>query len=67
MKPLSNTGWNDLKEEMRAKNDGESEPPATTSDSDSMCDVTQGAKEQGVVLEAAREVRLKIYMGQVSF
>jgi phosphatidylinositol-3,4,5-trisphosphate 3-phosphatase/dual-specificity protein phosphatase PTEN len=31
-----------------------------------MYDVTQSAKERGVVLDADREVRMKLYMGQVS-
>lgn len=35
------------------------------SETTSICDVTQGVKERGVVLDAAREVRLRLYMGQV--
>lgn len=35
------------------------------SEANSMYDVTQSAKERGVVLDAGREVRVKVYMGQV--
>ncbi len=35
------------------------------SETTSICDVTQSVKEKGVVLDAAREVRLRLYMGQV--
>jgi phosphatidylinositol-3,4,5-trisphosphate 3-phosphatase/dual-specificity protein phosphatase PTEN len=36
------------------------------SEANSMYDVTQSVKQGGVVLDAGREVRVKVYMGQVS-
>lgn len=37
------------------------------SEVNSMYDLTQSIKENGVVLDAGREVRIKLYMGQVGF
>ncbi|KAJ6486884.1 phosphatases II [Mycena sanguinolenta] len=65
--PLTESGWVDIRESL-AETEGE---PNTTdvdvpaSEANSMYDVIQSAKERGVVLDADREVRVKVYMGQI--
>ncbi|KAJ6571746.1 phosphatases II [Mycena capillaripes] len=65
--PLSESGWvnirNALQETEGVPDVDEVDVPA--SEANSMYDVTQSAKERGVVLDAGREVRVKVYMGQV--
>ncbi|KAF7350475.1 Phosphatases II [Mycena venus] len=65
--PLSESGWvnirNALQETEGAPATDDVDIPA--SEANSMYDVTQSAKEKGVVLDAGREVRVKVYMGQV--
>ncbi|KAJ7151115.1 phosphatases II [Mycena filopes] len=65
--PLSESGWVNIRETLQ-----ETEGVPVTEDVDvpasetnSMYDVTQSAKARGVVLDAGREVRVKVYMGQV--
>lgn len=36
------------------------------SETNSMYDVTRSSKDAGVILDACREVRIKLYMGQVT-
>ncbi|KAF8189895.1 hypothetical protein K438DRAFT_1592985 [Mycena galopus ATCC 62051] len=65
--PLSESGWVNIRESLQetdgAPDTDEIDVPA--SEANSMYDVTQSAKERGVVLDAGREVRVKVYMGQV--
>ncbi|KAJ6590565.1 phosphatases II [Mycena vulgaris] len=69
LKPLSESGWvnirDALKESGGAPQTEDLEVDVPASEVNSMYDVTQSAKERGVVLDAGREVRVKIYMGQV--
>ncbi|KAF7336087.1 Phosphatases II [Mycena sanguinolenta] len=64
--PLTESGWVDIRESL-----AETEEPDTidvdvpASEVNSMYDVIQSAKERGVVLDADREVRVKVYMGQI--
>ncbi|KAJ7039826.1 phosphatases II [Mycena alexandri] len=65
--PLSDSGWVNIRETLQ-----ETEGAPVTEDIDvpaseanSMYDVTPSAKAPGVVLDAGREVRVKVYMGQV--
>ncbi|KAJ3862635.1 phosphatases II [Lentinula novae-zelandiae] len=67
--PLSETIWRDFRQELEG---GEKEYTVKPEDIDipaseanSMYDITQNVKEKGVVLDAGREVRVKLYMGQV--
>lgn len=68
MRPLSETNWSELREELKhdpeehIESDGVNLPASETN---SMYDLTQSVKEKGVVLDAGREVRVKLYMGQV--
>ncbi|KAJ7145364.1 phosphatases II [Mycena crocata] len=67
--PLSESGWVNIRDALQDSASGhetedlEADVPA--SEANSMYDVTQSAKEHGVVLDAGREVRVKLYMGQV--
>ncbi|KAJ7484720.1 phosphatases II [Mycena latifolia] len=68
LRPLSESGWVHIRDALKeggvpATEDLEVDVPA--SEVNSMYDVTQSAKERGVVLDAGREVRVKLYMGQV--
>ncbi|KAF8067782.1 hypothetical protein FPV67DRAFT_1669665 [Lyophyllum atratum] len=68
LRPLTNQKWDTFREglqhETGAKLDlDEAKVPA--SEKNSMYDLTQSVKEHGVVLDAGREVRVKLYMGQV--
>lgn len=60
--PLSESGWvnirNALQETGGVPDTEEADVPA--SEANSMYDVTQSAKERGVVLDAGREVRVKV-------
>lgn len=67
---MSETIWRDFRQELEG---GEKEYTVKPEDIDipaseanSMYDITQNVKEKGVVLDAGREVRVKLYMGQVS-
>ncbi|KAJ7910641.1 phosphatases II [Mycena leptocephala] len=65
--PLSESGWVNIRDSLPQTEGGlatdDIDVPA--SEANSMYDVTQSAKERGVVLDAGREVRVKVYMGQV--
>ncbi|KAJ7716574.1 phosphatases II [Mycena maculata] len=67
--PLTESGWvhirNELQETEGNADAGALEVDVPASEVNSMDDVTQSAKARGVVLDAGREVRVKIYMGQV--
>ncbi|KAK0240302.1 phosphatases II [Armillaria nabsnona] len=69
LKPLSTAKWKNLQEEVNQDSRGDvpslDEAGIPQSETTSICDVTQGVKERGVVLDAAREVRLRLYMGQI--
>ncbi|KAK7019030.1 phosphatases II [Favolaschia claudopus] len=65
--PLSESGWVNIRDglpEADAVPDTDDiDIPA--SEANSMYEVTHSARERGVVLDAGREVRVKLYMGQV--
>ncbi|KAF9068857.1 hypothetical protein BDP27DRAFT_1383426 [Rhodocollybia butyracea] len=67
--PLSDTSWKDIKEDLKESRDESGIKPEDAdipaSEVNSLFDITQSVKEKGVVLDAGREVRLKLYMGQV--
>ncbi|KAG6909919.1 hypothetical protein DXG01_014439 [Tephrocybe rancida] len=66
LSPLTNQKWGNLRNKLEKEdklNPEDVEGPA--SETSSLYDVTQNAKEQGVVLDAGREVRIKLYTGQV--
>ncbi|KAJ7512033.1 hypothetical protein B0H11DRAFT_2151772 [Mycena galericulata] len=67
--PLTESGWVHIRDELQKNEAGpdteDLEVDIPASEANSMEDVTQSAKERGVVLDAGREVRVKIYMGQV--
>ncbi|PBK77978.1 phosphatases II [Armillaria solidipes] len=69
LKPLSTAKWKNLQEEVnqdsRVDVPSLDEAGIPQSETTSICDVTQGVKEKGVVLDAAREIRLRLYMGQI--
>ncbi|KAJ7593470.1 phosphatases II [Mycena floridula] len=69
LRPLSDAGWSAMREAIEHEkppvvNDDEAMP---TSESNSIYDGTGSIKKpkSGVVLDASREVRMKLYMGQV--
>lgn len=74
--PLSDATWDDMREAIKHEEPkskatigdaDEGEMP--TSETNSMYDVTRSAtaaKHAGVILDASREVRIKLYMGQAS-
>ncbi|KAG7452668.1 uncharacterized protein BT62DRAFT_17719 [Guyanagaster necrorhizus] len=64
LKPLSTSKWKNLLEEVNQEVPLPNEMGITPSETTSICDVTQGA-EKGVVLDAVRVVRLRLYMGQI--
>jgi hypothetical protein len=59
--------WNILREDLRHSGTEETldQVEVNLPSLDSMYDATQSVTERGVVLDAAREVRVKLYMGQV--
>ncbi|KAK0210590.1 hypothetical protein DFS33DRAFT_1294191 [Desarmillaria ectypa] len=70
LKPLSTAKWKNLQEEMnqdsRVDVSSLDEVGIPQSETASISDATtQGVKEKGIVLDAAREVRLRLYMGQI--
>ncbi|KAK7467326.1 Telomerase protein component 1 [Stygiomarasmius scandens] len=74
LRPLSDTKWKNIQEELKKANLSDSDDVISregiqydipASENNSMYDIMHSAKEKGVVLDAAREVRVKLYMGQV--
>ncbi|KAJ7076063.1 phosphatases II [Mycena belliarum] len=70
LRPLTESGWVHLRDEIKEGGDAQQavenvEVDVPVSAANSIYDVTQSAKERGVVLDAGREVRVKLYMGQV--
>ncbi|KAF5373961.1 hypothetical protein D9758_000712 [Tetrapyrgos nigripes] len=71
LQPLSTAKWKNIEEDLKQAAAGdinkteELEHNIPPSENNSMYDIMQSAKENGVVLDAAREVRVKLYMGQV--
>ncbi|KAJ3813585.1 phosphatases II [Lentinula aff. lateritia] len=67
--PLSETIWKDFRQEFEGSEKEYTVKPEDidipASEANSMDDITQNVKEKGVVLDAGREVRVKLYMGQV--
>ncbi|KAF9457558.1 phosphatases II [Collybia nuda] len=69
LRPLSNESWDDLRDTLQ--NEDKKLDPAPeganipASESNSISDLTQGTSSRGVILDASREVRVKLYMGQV--
>jgi len=71
MRPLTDEKWDEFRDNLRHAGTGESLAPEEvnlpSSEANSMYGVTHSVKERGVVLDAGREVRVKLYIGQVSF
>ncbi|KAL0069598.1 Telomerase protein component 1 [Marasmius tenuissimus] len=70
LSPLSDNRWKNLQEEIEKAKAGETvvnpeEFNIPASEANSMYDLTETVKDKGVVLDAAREVRVKLYMGQI--
>jgi len=74
LRPLSDTKWKNIQEDLKKASLGDSDDVISregiqydipASENNSMYDIMHSAKEKGVVLDAAREVRIKLYMGQV--
>ncbi|KAK0459561.1 uncharacterized protein EV420DRAFT_1269032 [Desarmillaria tabescens] len=69
LKPLSTAKWKNLQEEVnqdsRVDVSSLDEIGIPQSETTSISDATQGVKERGIVLDATREVRLRLYMGQI--
>ncbi|KAJ7637102.1 hypothetical protein FB45DRAFT_989334 [Roridomyces roridus] len=67
--PLTESGWVHIRDQLSMSESvpkvEELEVDVPPSEANSMYDVTQSAKERGVVLDAGREVRVKVYMGQI--
>ncbi|KAJ6499724.1 phosphatases II [Mycena vitilis] len=65
--PLSENSWVNIRDSLAESEGGPNtdEVDLPASETTSMNDVTPSAKEHGVVLDAGREVRVKVYMGQV--
>ncbi|KAJ4468784.1 phosphatases II [Lentinula aciculospora] len=67
--PLSETSWKGLRQDLQESREQSSVRPEDidlpASEANSMYDLTQNVKESGIVLDAGREVRVKLYMGQV--
>ncbi|KAJ3782813.1 phosphatases II [Lentinula aff. detonsa] len=67
--PLSERSWKDLRQDLKESQELSSVKPEDidipASEANSMYDLTQNVKGKGVVLDAGREVRAKLYMGQV--
>ncbi|KAF7430287.1 Telomerase protein component 1 [Pleurotus ostreatus] len=69
LRPLNSDAWSDLRSGLKPSGgegvqlDGVNIP---SSETNSIYDVTQTLKgDKGIILDAAREVRIKLYMGQV--
>ena len=63
LRPLSGDGWALVK----SKIEGVGESPSIESEEASIHESTHSlSSKDGVVLDAKREVRIKLYMGQVS-
>ncbi|THU78172.1 phosphatases II, partial [Dendrothele bispora CBS 962.96] len=75
LRPLTTKKWETVVEGLKAAADASGPDNAVSeegiqhqipaSENNSMYDITQSATEKGVVLDAGREVRVKLYMGQV--
>ncbi|KAJ6631161.1 hypothetical protein B0H10DRAFT_1981154 [Mycena sp. CBHHK59/15] len=67
--PLSESGWVNIRDNLKTESGSGTETDelhdVPASEANSMYDVTYSVKEKGVVLDAGREVRVKVYMGQV--
>lgn len=70
LRPLNSDAWSDLRSGLKLSGgegvqlDGVNIP---SSETNSIYEVTQTLKgDKGIILDAAREVRIKLYMGQVS-
>ncbi|TRM68147.1 hypothetical protein BD626DRAFT_424809 [Schizophyllum amplum] len=72
LRPLTDASWGQVLEGLKEGGDASDSAAATAthadvpgSEANSMLDVTAGARERGVVVDAGREVRVKLYMGQI--
>ncbi|KAI0746880.1 phosphatases II [Daedaleopsis nitida] len=70
LRPLTGDKWKDIREKIEAdektQGQGNSQTGIAEAEDPSLYDVTQTLKtDGGVVLDAHREVRIKIYLGQV--
>ncbi|KAK0197271.1 hypothetical protein F5146DRAFT_1014777 [Armillaria mellea] len=69
LKPISTAKWKNLKDEVNQDTGVDvpslDEVDTSQSETTSISDVTQDVKEKGVVLDGAREIRLRLYMGQI--
>ncbi|KII91188.1 hypothetical protein PLICRDRAFT_156068 [Plicaturopsis crispa FD-325 SS-3] len=69
LRPLSDEKWDSFKEEIEedkpAREGADTDGGGVPSETNSIRDVTLPVTSEGVVLDAGREVRVKLYMGQV--
>ncbi|KAG6857038.1 hypothetical protein H0H87_010392 [Tephrocybe sp. NHM501043] len=66
LSPLTTQKWDSLRNTLETEDKPSLEDfDGPASETSSLYDATQSAKERGVILDAAREVRIKLYMGQV--
>ncbi|KAH7926238.1 hypothetical protein BV22DRAFT_1009461 [Leucogyrophana mollusca] len=64
LRPLSEDKWVKIRDELPPAIEHADENPVP-SEANSMYDMTLAGHEHGIVLDAHREVRIKLYMGQV--
>ncbi|KAL1739279.1 hypothetical protein HDZ31DRAFT_69101 [Schizophyllum fasciatum] len=71
LRPLTAASWGEVLQELK-DGGGAGDADATAADANiprseanSMLDVTAGARERGIVVDAGREMRVKLYMGQI--
>ncbi|KAG6880011.1 hypothetical protein C0992_008218 [Termitomyces sp. T32_za158] len=57
--------WNAFRDELKTEDEPDDNVEGSASEAVSLNDSTSSAKERGIVLNAGREVRIKLYMGQV--
>ncbi|KAL0578887.1 Telomerase protein component 1 [Marasmius crinis-equi] len=70
LNPLSDKRWKNIQDQLEKAKKGEAvvnpeDFNIPASEANSMYDLTESVKDRGVVLDASREVRIKLYMGQI--
>ncbi|EGO03571.1 hypothetical protein SERLA73DRAFT_83635 [Serpula lacrymans var. lacrymans S7.3] len=65
LQPLSRASWVKIRNEIPREQPNGLVDNSVPSEANSMYDATQVSHEDGIILEANREVRIKLYMGQV--
>ncbi|KAL1660126.1 hypothetical protein GGF50DRAFT_63836 [Schizophyllum commune] len=71
LRPLTAASWGEVLQGLKDGGDGKDADATAAradiprSEANSMLDVTADARERGIVVDAGREVRVKLYMGQI--